>query len=116
MELVVDLLAEVEQVIPFDQRIRALHALSGMGNCFVRAMEISGLDQRVLKLEAFMAQLVGLNLAKVQKTARQPGGRLRQWPTRVHRVPAEECIAASTAFCGVQVTLKRSRTSYSRTA
>jgi hypothetical protein len=39
----------------------------------------------------------GLNLAKVETTARSPGGRLHQWPTRVYRVPTEECIAASTA-------------------
>jgi hypothetical protein len=41
--------------------------------------------------------LWGLNLAQVETTARSPGGRLRQWPTRMPRVPAEACIAASTA-------------------
>src|SRR5215218_3889921 len=53
-----------------------------------RRTSVAGSD-----LAAQLDRLPGLNLAKVEKTARSSGGRLRQWPTRVHRFPAEECIA-----------------------
>jgi hypothetical protein len=43
--------------LTFDQRIRALHALAGVANAFVRVLEMSTLDQRISKLEAFMRRL-----------------------------------------------------------